>query len=91
MIIQNLAFDFDELKQASSVERSDVAVDQGVIKIDAFAHLNVGAHDLFADIGYADEAHRNAAHLVGWRRRITRKRLCGNTQARRSENQNDKK
>jgi hypothetical protein len=61
----DLALHLDEFKEAGAVEGADVAVDDGLVEVAAVAQRHVGAHDLLADVGGADEFDRDGADFLG--------------------------
>jgi len=65
VVRQFLALGLDELEKAGAIKRPDVPVDDRLVIIGAGPHLDVGPHDLLADIGNADELDRHRANLPG--------------------------
>ena len=64
VVRQFLALGFDEFEKAGAIKRPDVPVDHRLVIIGARPHLNVGSHDLLADIRNADELDRYCANLL---------------------------
>jgi len=53
-ISEDLALHFDKFEKTGAIKRADVAVDHRIVKIDALAHLNIGANNLFTYVSRAD-------------------------------------